>query len=106
VGPEAPLGAAQLALSVGATLLVAVAGCLVLGERRRQRAVVVRWLLLAIVGGMLGYILYALQVIRPETWGILPAEAWVPWAAMIGVVVAGALLPLAVVMTRPADLQQ
>lgn len=104
VDRAAPSGAAQLALSVGATLLVAMAGCLVLGERRRQRAVVVRWLLLAIVGGMLGYILYTLQVIRPETWGILPDEVWVPWAAMIGVVVAGALLPLAVVMTRTADL--
>jgi beta-N-acetylhexosaminidase len=92
------VGGADLALAMGAALVVAMGGLLVLGERRKRRAVVVRWVLLAIVGGMLGYILYALQVIRPETWGILPEAAWVPKAAMITIVAVGAVLPLAVVM--------
>ena len=57
----------------------------------------VRWILLAVIGGMAGYILYALQAVRPEAWGILPDAAWVARAAVAGVVTVGALLPLGVV---------
>ncbi len=72
---------------------------LLLGERRKQPANVVRWVLMAIIGGMLGYILYALRVIRPESWGILPDMGWVTRAAMMGVVAVCALLPLVVMMS-------
>jgi hypothetical protein len=58
----------------------------------------VRWILLAIIGGMLGYILYALRVIRPESWGIIPELVWVARAAMMGLVALCALLPLVAVM--------
>jgi hypothetical protein len=43
---------------------------------------------------MSAYILYALRVIRPESWGILPDLAWVARAAMVVLVAACALLPL------------
>jgi hypothetical protein len=59
-------------------------------------------LLLAIIGGMLGYILYALRVIRPESWGILPNLAWVAPAAMVILVAVCALLPLVVIMSATA----
>jgi beta-N-acetylhexosaminidase len=93
-GASRPVDGADLALAMGATLLVAVAGWLLLGGRRLQPGIVVRWLSLAVVGGMLGYILYAIRVVRPESWGILPQVAWLPRAAMIGLVVVGALLAL------------
>ncbi|MGD8474744.1 MAG: hypothetical protein PVH59_11505, partial [Anaerolineae bacterium] len=79
------------------TLLAAALGYLVLGERRKQPVIVVRWISLAISGGMLGYILYALRVIRPESWGILPDLAWIARAAMVVLVAVCALLPLIVV---------
>jgi beta-N-acetylhexosaminidase len=95
--PQRPDGS-DLGLAMGAALLVAAGGCLVLGERRKQRAVVVRWVLLAIIGGMFGYVLYALGVIRPETWGVLPPVSWISRVVVIGVTAVGALLPLVVVM--------
>jgi hypothetical protein len=101
MGTPRPVGGGDLLLAGGATLLVALTGCLLLGERRQQRGIVVRWILLAIIGGMLAYILYALQVIRPETWGILPETAWMPRLAMMGLVIMGAFLPL--VAMRTAD---
>jgi len=98
-----PVDGADLALAAGATLLVAVVGWLLLGDRRLRRGLVVRWLSLAIAGGMLGYILYAIRLVRPESWGILPEGAWLSRAAMIGLVVVGALLALGVAMaTTPA----
>ncbi len=92
-----PASGIDLSLAVGATLLAAALGYLVLGESRKQPVIVVRWALLAICGGMLGYILYALRVIRPESWGILPDLVWVARAAMVVLVAACALLPLIVV---------
>jgi hypothetical protein len=93
----------DLALAAGATFLVALTGLLMLGNRRRQRVIVVRWLSLAVIGGMLAYLFYALHVLRPETWGILPDAAWVPRTAMIALVMLGALLPWAVVMATARE---
>ena len=90
----------DLLLAAGATLLVAALGCLMLGQRRKQPVILVRWILLAITGGMLGYVLYVLRVIRPESWGLLPDVGWVARAAMVAVVALCALLPLMVVMRR------
>jgi beta-N-acetylhexosaminidase len=87
----------DLLLAAGATLLAAALGYLVLGARRKEPVIVVRWGLLAICGGMLGYVLYALRVVQPESWGILPDLAWVARAAMVVLVAACALLPLIVV---------
>ena len=97
-GTGRPASGMDLLLAAAVTLLVVALGTLFLGERRRRPAIVVRWVLLAIIGGMLGYILYALRVIRPESWGILPDLVWVARAAMMGVVAVCALLPLGVVM--------
>jgi len=99
-----PAAGADLLLAAVTTLLVAALGYLLLGERRKQPANVVRWVLMAIIGGMLGYILYSLRVIRPESWGILPDVGWVTKSAMVGVVAVCALLPL-VVMMRTTDSQ-
>jgi hypothetical protein len=52
---------------------------------------------------MLGYILYAMRVVRPETWGILPDAAWLSRAAMIGLVIVGALLALVVGMVTTPE---
>ncbi|MGD8902295.1 MAG: glycoside hydrolase family 3 N-terminal domain-containing protein [Anaerolineae bacterium] len=91
-----PASGVDLLLAAGATLLVAALGYLVLGERRKEPVILVRWVSLAISGGMLGYILYALRVIRPESWGILPDLAWVARTAMVVLVAVCALLPLIV----------
>jgi hypothetical protein len=93
---------ADLLLTAGVTSLVAVAGIVALGRHRQRRATVVRWLSLAVVGGMAGYLLYALRIVRPETWGLLPEAAWVARAALAALTATGALLPLAVVI-RTAD---
>jgi hypothetical protein len=94
---------ADLALALGVTLLVAVMGWLLLGGRRLQRGTMVRWVSLAIAGGMLGYILYASRLVRPETWGILPQAAWISRMAMIGMVVVGAFLALGIVLLTAPD---
>ena len=97
-GSGRPPGGIDLLLAAAATLLVAAIGYLLLGEKRKQPVILVRWVLSAIIGGMLGYILYALRLIRPESWGFLPDAGWVVRAAMIGVVALCALLPLVVVV--------
>jgi len=56
-----------------------------------------------VTGGMLAYLLYALQVLRPETWGILPDAAWIPRTAMLALVVLGALLPWIVVLATARE---
>ena len=86
----------DLVLALGVTLLVAIGGYLLLGGPRKRRARALRWALLAIVGGMAGYILYALGILRPEAWGFLPAAARVARLVLVGIVIVGALLPLAV----------
>ncbi len=102
---DQPASGIDLLLAAGTTLAAAALGSLVLGERRKQPAIVVRWVLLAIIGGMLGYILYALRLVRPESWGILPEAGWVASAGMVAVVAVCSLLPL-VVMTRPKFLRK
>jgi beta-N-acetylhexosaminidase len=98
-----PVGGADLALAAVAILVVLLVGWLLLGGRRRQPGTVMRWVLLAITGGMLAYILYAVRVLRPETWGFLPEAAWVSSAALVGLVVLGGLLALVVVMLTAPD---
>ena len=88
---------ADLLLAACATLLVMAGGYLFLGPRRKRRRVIARWMLQTIIGGMGGYILYALQVVRPEAWGILPQATWVARAVVVGVTAVGALLPLGLV---------
>jgi beta-N-acetylhexosaminidase len=102
VGSVRPVDGTDLLLAAGATLLVAAGGCLLLGKRRRRRTLV-RWILLATIGGMAAYILYARELIQPDTWGILPEGAWVARAALIGVVAVGAVLPLAAMAVRTTD---
>jgi beta-N-acetylhexosaminidase len=97
-----PVGGADLALAGGTILVVMLIGWLVLG-RRRPPGTVVRWVLLAITGGMLAYILYAVRVLRPETWGLLPEAAWISSAALVGLVVLGGLLALVVVLLTAPD---
>jgi len=99
-----PVDGTDLLLAAGATILVAAAGCLLLGRKRRRRALV-RWILLAAIGGMVAYILYARELIRPDTWGILPEGAWAARAAMIGMVAVGAVLPLAAMAMRTTDVR-
>jgi beta-N-acetylhexosaminidase len=95
-----PVDGTDLALAAGTIFLVAAGSYVLLGDRRKQRVIVVRWVLLSLIGGMLAYILYAMQVIRPEMWGILPEAVWIPRVVMSGIVCAGALLPLAVVLGK------
>lgn len=96
-GSERPVDGTDLMLAAVATLVVAVAGYPLLGRAKQQRVVLVRWLLLSVIGGMSGYILYTLQAIRPEAWGILPEKAWVARAAVVGVAGIGAMVPLGLV---------
>jgi hypothetical protein len=71
---------------------------------RKPPGTVVRWILLAICGGMIVYILYALRVIHPESWAFLPQAAWGARAVLIGLVALGALVPLVFVAgTRDLD---
>jgi hypothetical protein len=100
-----PVDGTDLLLAAGATILVGAGGCLLLGKRRRRR-VLVRWILLATIGGMVAYILYAGELIRPDAWGILPQGAWAARAAMIGMVAVGAVLPLVAVRTTDAQGEQ
>ena len=86
----------DLALAIGTVLLVAAAGSWSLGERRKDRAYLVRWVLLAVCGGMVAYCLYALLLFRPELWGQQLAGEPISRAAMLGIVVVGTLLPLVI----------
>jgi beta-N-acetylhexosaminidase len=96
-GPGRRVGSQDLMLATSATLLVAVGGYSLLRKKRQRREIVVRWVLWAIVGGMSGYILYALLVIRPEIWAVLPQAGWAMKAAMVGMAAIGAVLPLPVI---------
>ncbi len=97
-GASRPVDGTDLGLAAGSTLVMAMGGLLLLRPRQRPPTTVVRWILLSISGGMLGYILYVLQVIRPERWEVFPDVAWVAQATMVGMVVLGAALPLMVVV--------
>jgi hypothetical protein len=96
-GPMRPVDGADLVVASACVLVVAVAGVPLLGVRRRRRSLV-RWVLLAIIGGMAGYVLYALQVVRPDAWGLLPQAAWSERAAVAIVAAVASLLPLPLVI--------
>jgi hypothetical protein len=100
--PARTVDGLDLLLAAAAILVVTAAGFLLLG--RQRPGIIVRWILLAICGGMAVYILYALQVIRPETWGFLPDADWVARVALTSLVALGALLPFGFVV-RTRDLQ-
>jgi beta-N-acetylhexosaminidase len=102
--PTKPADGISLLLAAGTTLLVAWVGYVLLAERRRRHSVVIRWLSLAVIGGMLGYILYALAAMRPETWAILPETEWVARAVVMAMTGIGALVFL-VLMMRTTDAQ-
>jgi beta-N-acetylhexosaminidase len=93
-GPTRPVDGTDLLLASGAILLVAAVGYPLLARRRDRRATAVRWLALAVIGGMAGYLLYALHLIRPEAWGVLPSAGWIPRAAVACLAAVGAIVPL------------
>ena len=90
VGPRTTRTAdgGDLLLAGGATGAALVGGCLLPG-RKRQRATVVRQGLLAVIGGMTGYILYAAQAIRPELGAGRPAAAGMALAGAVVLMVGG-----------------
>jgi beta-N-acetylhexosaminidase len=96
--PARAVDGPDLLIAACATLLVVMSGAGILGWRRRERVLLLRSILLPIIGGMGAYILYALRVVRPETWGMLPEAAWTERAAMAGVVITGSLLCLLLVV--------
>jgi hypothetical protein len=49
---------------------------------------------------MVGYVLYALQVVRPEVWGLFPQSAWSERAAVAIVAAVASLLPLPLMIGR------
>jgi len=103
-GPTRAVDGGDFLLASGATGVVLVGSCLA-ALRKRRRATVVRLSLLAVTGGMTGYILYATQVVRPETWGVLPETAWAARAAAAGVALAGAIVLVVgrrIAMTLPS----
>jgi beta-N-acetylhexosaminidase len=100
-GPLRPVDGTDLVVAGTCVLIVAVAGMPLLGEGRRRRTLV-RWVLLAMIGGMAGYVLYAGQVVRPEAWGLLPQAPWSERAAVAIVAAVASLLPLPLVMRRGA----
>jgi hypothetical protein len=83
----------------GGDLLLAGAGTLaavliaVLWVRGTSRRRALRSALLAVCGGMAGYLLYALGTLRPEGWGFLPDAAWVPYVAVGGIAFLAAVVP-------------
>lgn len=84
------VGATDLLLALG-VVTVTAAGGLLPARRRRKPGRVLRWVLLAIVGGMLAYILYALGI-QPDRWGLLPQASWSGLAGLAALVLVGALL--------------
>ncbi|MCL7453518.1 MAG: hypothetical protein M8467_10775 [Anaerolineae bacterium] len=95
--PARAVDGGDLLLAGASVLVVAVVGVPLLGVQRRRRSVL-RWILLVMIGGMAGYLLYALQVVRPEAWGLLPQTTWSERAAVAIVVAVASLLALPLVM--------
>jgi hypothetical protein len=87
----------DLTLAACTVLLIGGVGCWLLGLRRKRRIVAIRWALVALIGGMGAYILYAIQWVRPETWAGVPTAPWVTRATLVITVALGTLLPLAFV---------
>jgi beta-N-acetylhexosaminidase len=100
--PSRPVDGLDLMLAIGIILLIAAAGCLLLDRRMGQREVVLRWSLLAVIGGLTGYILCAWPLLRPASWGILPEAAWVSRAVTSGIAAVGTLAPLAIAILTTA----
>ena len=84
----------DLLLASAATFLVAIVGCLLSGRGLGRPSILVRWVLWAVIGGMVGYILYAVGWIRPDDWFLPGGITWLARASVVGVTVVGALLPL------------
>jgi beta-N-acetylhexosaminidase len=101
-GSTRPVDGIDLLLAAGATFLVSAVTYPLSGRKKLHRARFVRGALLAVVGGMAAYILFALQVVRPESWGGLPEPPWVGKTAVAVMVVVGALLPLLVLAVAEA----
>ena len=87
-------GATGLLLGLGITGVAATAGSWLAGRRRGGRPAMVRRALLGIIGGMAGYLLCILEVVRPGSWDFWPQAAWAPAAGLALVVAAGAVLGL------------
>jgi beta-N-acetylhexosaminidase len=102
-GPIRPADGTDLLLASGSTVLVALGGGLIMERRKSRKGLVVRSILLAVVGGMAGYVLYALRVLRPELWGVLPDAAWIPKAAVAVVAGVFALIPYGLVLRTRAE---
>jgi beta-N-acetylhexosaminidase len=102
-GSSRPVDGTDLLLASGATLVVAAAGYLLLGSRRERRGLVVRWVALAVIGGMAGYLFYAMRLVRPEAWSLLPEAEWIPRAAVACMAALGALIPLAAMARAPGS---
>ncbi len=98
-GPGRPMGARDLLLALGVTAVVSAGSGLFPHRKRAHRPAALRWVLLAVIGGMGGYVLYAQQIVRPESWGVLPQAAWTNPAVVAGIVLIGAILPAAVART-------
>ncbi len=91
----------DLALATGVSFLAAWLALPLLGSRRRTRTTRVRGGLLAMCGGMAGYILYALGALQPEAWGFESPEGWMARATVAIISGVGALVPL-LIMARKA----
>lgn len=90
----------DLALAVGVSLLIAWLALPLLESRRRTRTARVRCGLLAVCGGMVGYILYALGAIPPGSWAFWPQEGWMARVAVASLSGVGALLPLLIMAQK------
>jgi hypothetical protein len=107
VEPEAPgppvevrPGAVGLLMGFGITGAAATAGSWLAGRRRSERTTVVRRGLLGVVGGMVGYLLHVLAVVRPESWPFWPEAAWASAAGLSFLVAGGALLAMLLPVPR------
>ncbi len=89
--PNRPVGSSDLLLAGAGMLAAALIAAP--WARRPNRPRLLRGFLLALCGGMAGYLLYALGYLRPEGWGVLPDAAWVPPATVTGLAFLAALVP-------------
>jgi beta-N-acetylhexosaminidase len=86
-------GGGDLLLAWAGTLLAALVTVPWTRVSQFGRRRLLRGLLLALSGGMTGYLLYALGWLRPQEWEVFPDAAWVPWLAVTGLAFVVALVP-------------